>query len=394
MRDRKKLAGPFLAIALLVVAAPACGGEAVQAPPATIPEATSISEPATPILSTSVSEGEAVQMPPTSIPEATSTSEPATSVLSTSVGGGMHIAFVSDRDGNQEIYVMSADGSEQTNLTNHEADDNWPTMSPDGDQIAFISNRDDPNRATCALDLSCDSDIYILRTDGSGLSRLTDTPGQEMYPAWSPDGSKIAFMREFDILVMNVDGSNQTNLTSDSTGNLYPAWMPDGSRIVFLSLRDGGFQFYEVNVDGSDIRMLDSGLPPSELSPGSFGIYFFEDGEIWIGGGGSLESIQDSGSALGEFPTWSPDGTRVAFHSSRDGDMEIYVMNADRSSVTQLTSNEARDMFPAWSPDGTQIAFHSDRDGNMEIYLVNADGSDPRNLTRNPAGDRAPVWHP
>ena len=102
-----------------------------------------------------------------------------------------------------------------------------------------------------------------------------------MYPAWSPDGTQIAFMREFDIFVMNADGSDQTNLTNDSAGNLYPAWKPDSSQIVFLSLRDGGFQFYVMNDDGSGLMMLDSGLPPSELSPGRFGIYIFEDGQIF-----------------------------------------------------------------------------------------------------------------
>ena len=215
-----------------------------------------------------------------------------------------------------------------------------------------------------------------------------------MYPTWSPDGRQIAFMMEYDIFVVDADSSDQTNLTNDSAGHLYSAWKSDGSQIIFLSLRDGGFQFYEMNTDGSGLMMLDSGLPPSESSPGSFGIYIFEDGEIWIGSGGSMETIQDSGLALGEFPAWSPDGTQIAFHSRRDGNLEIYVMNTDRSMLTRLTNNEARDMFPTWSPDGGQIAFHSDRDGNMEIYVIHADGSNLRNITNNPADDAFPTWHP
>jgi TolB protein len=87
---------------------------------------------------------------------------------------------------------MNVDGSGQTNLTNHEADDNWPTMSPDGTQIAFLSDRDG------------NWEIYLINTDGTGLTRLTDTPEWEIFPVWSPDGTQIAFMREFDVLVMNI----------------------------------------------------------------------------------------------------------------------------------------------------------------------------------------------
>src|SRR5216117_1854859 len=91
-------------------------------------------------------------------------------------------------------------------------------------------------------------------------------------------------------------------------------------------------------------------------------------------------------------PAWSPDGTRIAFTSARDGNWEIYVMNADGSNATRLTDNGAQ--MPAWSPDGTRIAFTSARDGNWEIYVMNADGSDPRNLTNNPAADGGAAWRP
>jgi TolB protein len=302
-------------------------------------------------------------------------------VGSTTSGDGL-IAFVSDRDDNREIYVMNADGSEQIRLTDHRANDGWPTISPDGTMVAFISDR------------SGNYDLYSIHTDGSGLTQLTTTFGQEMYPAWSPDGTRIAFMRNYDIFVMNADGSNEVNLTKDEASNLYPVWPSGGSQIVFLSLRDGGFQFYEMNTDGSGLTMLDSGLPPSEGSPGSFGIYLFEDGEIWIGSSGSMETIQDRDSALGEFPAWSPDGTQIAFHSRRAGNLEIYVMNTVNAMVSRLTNNDAKDMFPAWSPDGNQIIFHSDRDGNMEIYMMNADGSNVQNLTNHPAEDTFPAWHP
>jgi len=304
------------------------------------------------------------------------------------------IAFVSDRDGNLEIYVMNSDGSMQTRLTTHEADDEWPSMSPDGKQIVFISNRDEPNRFSCMLTRDCNSEVYIINTDGTGLTRLTDSPNAEMFPMWSPDGTHIAFERNNDIYKMNLDGSNQINLTNDDMPNLYPIWMPDGQHIVILSARDGSLQFYTMNADGSDLQMMDSGLPPSTF-PKKIYIVLGKNGQFYIRLDDLLyHSMEDSGSALGEFPMWSPDGTKIAFHSDRDGNLEIYVINADGSGFTRLTNNEAEDNYPTWSPDGEEIVFHSDRDGNNEIYVINADGTNLGNLTNNPANDTTPSWTP
>ena len=92
------------------------------------------------------------------------------------------------------------------------------------------------------------------------------------------------------------------------------------------------------------------------------------------------------------FPAWSPDGQRIEFDSDRDGDSEIYVMGEDGENQQNLTDNPASDYAAAWSPDGRQIIFNSDRDGNMEIYVMDADGKNLRNLTNNPAGDQHPNW--
>ena len=98
--------------------------------------------------------------------------------------------------------------------------------------------------------------------------------------------------------------------------------------------------------------------------------------------------------AIDSGPAWSPDGRRIAFASTRDGSFEVYVMNADGSGVTRLTDNDAFDWYPAWSPDGRHIAFDSDRDGNWEIYVMNADGSGVTRLTYNGAADFSPAWSP
>jgi TolB protein len=244
--------------------------------------------------------------------------------------------------------------------------------------------------------------MYVVDADGTGLTRLTDTPRQEMYPTWSPDGTEIAFVstqyQYLDVFVVDADGSGRTNLTEAEGFDLYPRWMPDGSQIVFLSARDGGFQFYTMNPDGSEQGLLDSGLPSSELSPASVrGLFFTEDVSqygIYIFTSEELVEMQDTGSAIGEFPAWSPDGTQIAFHSRRDGNPEIYVMGSDRSGIVRLTDDEGNDMFPTWSPDGTQIAFQSTRDGNAEIYTMNADGTEQTRLTDDPASDTVPAWQP
>jgi len=267
-------------------------------------------------------------------------STPTTSPTQTPASSGKHIAFVSNRDSNYEIYMMKVDGSEQINLTNHEADDYWPTMSKDGAKIVFVSDRNEPNPDTCQYE--CNSDLYVIDIDGSDLARLTDAPGREMFPVWSPDGTQIAFnsSREsgFDLFVMKADGSQMINPAGHSGIDLYPTWLPDGS-IVFLSLRDGSCQFFKVNTDGSDLAMLESGLPSSANETGEIAWMMTEDYHFYFYFGGNLSTIrpfQDSNAALGEFPAWSPDGTQIVFHSERDDNREIYIVDANLSNMTLL----------------------------------------------------------
>ena len=241
---------------------------------------------------------------------------------------GTQIAFDSNRDGNHEIYVMAADGSQPTRLTRNSARDRHPAWSPDGTQIAFHSNRDG------------NYEIYVMAADGSQPTRLTRNSATDEFPAWSPDGTQIAFHSNRDgndeIYVMAADGSQPTRLTRNSATDEFPAWSPDGTQIAFMSERDGNYEIYVMAADGSQ---------PTRLT---------------------------RNSARDRYPAWSPDGTQIAFHSYRDGNDEIYVMAADGSQPTRLTRNDAWDYSPAWSPDGTQIAFHSNRDGNYEIYVMAA----------------------
>jgi hypothetical protein len=264
------------------------------------------------------------------------------------------IAFSSHRGPNNttngDIYVMNADGSGQTRLTNNPNTDRVPSWSPDGRFITYSAFLDNF------------FEIYVMNADGSGQTRLTNNLRDDIDPSWSPDGSRIAFASyvssNYEIYTMNADGSGQARLTNNSglQNDLKPSWSPDGRRIVFESAResDGHRDIYVMNADGSAQTRLTN-------NPG-------EDRD----------------------PSWSPDGRRIAFQSERDGGWDIYVMNADGSAQTRLTTGGNGD--PTWSPDGRRIAFVSGRDGNNEIYVMNADGSGQARLTNDSGSDVEPSW--
>lgn len=268
------------------------------------------------------------------------------------------IAFVSDRSGNNEIYVMNADGTGLRNLTNHSADDTQPAWSPDGKQIAFVSDREG------------NPEVYVMTADGAGLfKRLTRLGANNRQPVWSPDGRYIAFASEIrgatNIYSINTFGSGLISLTNSHGISESPTWTRDGTRIAFATNRENGnWEIFTMLTDGTEQMNISS---------------FQEDDRD---------------------PDWSPDGTRIAFASNRDGAWNIFVMNADGTRQTNLTNATDDAGFPAWSPDGQQIAFHSLRfvagqPPDYEIYVMNAaDGTGLRNLTNDPAEDIQPAWSP
>ncbi|HAI09854.1 MAG TPA: hypothetical protein DCM17_11045, partial [Dehalococcoidia bacterium] len=167
-----------------------------------------------------------------------------------------------------------------------------------------------------------------------------------------------------EIYTMNVDGSGQTRLTNDPSEDDTPAWSPDGKQIAFTSGRDGSreeSEVYVMDADGSKIAY--------HSKPLLFAIFLMN------ATGSDPVNLTDVRTSTDVHPAWSPDGAKIAFTSTRDGNSEIYVMNADGTGVVNLTNHPETDFFPSWSADSKKLAFVSQRDGNREIYVMNADGS-------------------
>jgi Tol biopolymer transport system component len=157
---------------------------------------------------------------------------------------GSRIAFVSHRDGNPEIYVMNADGTGATRITDSPGADQGPMWSPDGKRIAFLSDRLDPGGQ--------EWDLYTMDPDGTRITRLTLLHAFVNFVSWHPKGRHIAFSTQEGIFVISVDGSQLTQILSDADGDGWdPSWSPDGRRIAFTTDRDGGYEIYSMDPDGT-----------------------------------------------------------------------------------------------------------------------------------------------
>ena len=270
------------------------------------------------------------------------------------------IAFSSYRDGESKIFTINADGSGLVRVSTSRFRDTRPAWSPDGTRIAFV-------RRTS----HSDHEIFVMNADGKEVTKLTNRPGSvESQPAWSPDGSRIAFISNerptvntlygrFHVWLMNADGTGLTLLTDIGGGNSSPTWCPDGSKVAFDSTRDGDHEIYVIDADGSHPVNL-TRHPAHDTSP-----------------------------------AWSPDGRRIAFVSDRDGSQEIYVMEADGSNQVRLTDRPGFEKSPVWSPDGQFLIFYARDDvNNTDVYWMEADGSRLTRLTRDADFDGFPAWQP
>ena len=341
---------------------------------------------------------------------------------------GTQIAFRSHRDGNEEVYVMKADGSHQQNISNAPGGDYSPAWSPDASWIAFMSDRNGGN-----------PNVWVMQPDGSNPRQVTDIPGISEYPTWSPDSRRIAFhctfgrrlpngTGDFEICAVNFDGTDLVQLTDTEGENKLPAWSPDGSKIAFQSNRDGwptlpdyeppGYdpdefgddEIYLMNVDGSGQTNLTNNPREDEEFPA-----WSRDGHLVFSRYGCLMAIRADGSERipigscedgGQFPDWhqpiktsstnveSNHRCSITFVDERNHQTDIFTALADGSALSQLTNDAAQEMWPAWSPDGSQILYQryeADR-STPETFRMSADGSGQANLTNNPGDDWTPTW--
>jgi Tol biopolymer transport system component len=269
------------------------------------------------------------------------------------------IAFVSKRDGNWEIYVMNADGSDRKNISNDPGFDSNPSWSPDGRRIVFFSDRDG------------DRDIYVMDSNGSNVVRLTDNQAIDHSPAWSPDGEKIAFVSDRDgrpnLWVMNADGTDPANLTPTQVNVRWPGWSPDSSRIVYefasgiYVIGQDGLDRVRVIRERTDLEGFFVGWP--SWSPNGFKVAITLRYAL-DGSPASLYTVDDDGDnvrpirtepgqALEESPGWSPDGRMLVFASTAEGSAsDIFVADLETGRRVRLTDHEALDSFPAWEPRG------------------------------------------
>lgn len=242
-----------------------------------------------------------------------------------------------------DIYSMNGDGTNVVQLTDAPGDDQAPQWSPDGSKIAFASERDG------------NFEIYTMDPDGSNQTRLTTAASDDRWPTWSPDGSQIAFERSGTLATMDADGSNQTTLSTGLAAAGWPDWSPDGTQLVATAHTGVSFDVYVVDLATSDT----TNLTDTETNE--------------------------------NHPTWSDDGTTIVF-SRKDAADDVWIMGADGTGQTKLTAEGTDNLHPDWSPDGEWIVFQSNRTGNGQIFAMKPDGSVIVEIGGSQLGDLDPSW--
>jgi Tol biopolymer transport system component len=274
-------------------------------------------------------------------------------------GRNGRIAFSSNRDGQVDIYSMRPHGGGVRNITKDRHPDFQPAWSPDGTTIAFVSLHVESSQV---------SQLYTMDPQGGQRTRLTDLKaGNALEPAWSPDGERIAFYASFggaiddEIYIVDADGSDLVRITNNDRSDSNPAWSPDGTRLAFV--RDATIS--TMDPDGTDVQRL------------------------------SPEGI------LGFDPAWSPDGRRLAFigRSVSAGQYDLFTIRADGTRLMQLDETDRTESSPSWSPDGRRIVYvltrhHYENDFDDDlICTIRANGRDRRVLSADDTvSDASPDW--
>ena len=339
----------------------------------------------------------------TAAPTTTTTVAPATTAVV-----GDRIAYVSDRDGDAEIYVQDLSTGRVEQITDNTSDDARPVWSPDGGHIAYES-----------WERGWAIHVYDLGT--GGVEQITDNASRDSGPVWSPDGGRIAYYSDRDgdqeLYIHDLDTGGVEQITDNGGSHSYrPVWSPDGGRIAYVS---GSSEVYVFDLGTGRVELIndpDEGWVTGQpvWSPDG-GRILYQSG--WEGG--RVIYVYDVGTGrVGQipnhsyyghswYPVWSPDGGRIAYMNLWDArsDSEgwtvsgserygLYVYDLGAGRVEQITDNGSHDYGPVWSPDGGRIAYVSDLDGDLEIYVYDLVTGGVEQITDNASGAVYPVWSP
>ncbi len=264
------------------------------------------------------------------------------------------IAMVCEKvRGKKEIFVMDFDGTNVQQITNHRSLAISPAWSPDGTKIAYslFTKRRDNTR-------NIDLYEYDFRTKNVRL--LSNRRGINSGAAYSPDGKKIALTMSFlgnpEVFALDTGTSEVSRLTSSPGVDVDPTWSPDGRQMAFVSSRAGQPMVYKMGIDGTSITRL-----------------------TYAG-------------RYNATPTWSPRNNKIGFAGWIDGRFDLFIMNPDGSNIERLSKNQGNNEDPNFSPDGNFIVFSSSRVGGKNIYVTNVDGTFTRRLTFGLGNCVAPRW--
>lgn len=253
-----------------------------------------------------------------------------------------------------------------------------------------------------------EGNLFTMNADGSGQTAITSFNGDELYPAWSPSGSSIAFQQDPglhpEIWSANPDGTNLRQLTSNAADDLHPSWSPDGTQIVFASDRNSPSgntsDLFVMNADGTgqapitNTPAVDEDYPA--WSPDGRSIAFSRDGDLATVAPDGTGLVPLTATERVEFePDWAPNNTQLVFRTGINADDEVFRINADGTGVTNLTNTGSSvEEHPAWSPDGKKVLFTKGAFGTAEVWTMNPDGTGQARLTTNTFMDAQPSWQP
>ncbi len=269
------------------------------------------------------------------------------------------IAFTTNRDGNKEIYLMDADGSNLQNISQHPAMEYGASWSPNLKYLATYSNR------------NFNPEIYLLDRENDTAIRLTNDGSDDVLPAISPDGKRIAFMSDRNqksrcIFLMKLDGSEVQALTNNDVYEESPSWHPNGKSLLFTrQLRDDNDT---TSVANGEIFTLDLSTKIATRVSNKDGY--------------------DSGAV------YDPKGEKIAFYGPGEQSFDIFIMNRDGSELMNITNDTLDAYSPSWSPDGKWIAYTAGAKENYEIYIMNLGNGERRQLTKTSIRNEKPSWTP